>query len=245
MEDERKFKAVIDNYAENHKKYGYGYKSLEMPSDRRTIRYYELIKNFSFFCNKDEEFTLLDVGCGYGDIIGYLDRIGLKNYQYYGIDACESFVEYDKEKFNGRDNIHFILMDYYKKKDIPCEYDYAVSSQNFNHPLTDGEDNLELIQDIIGRVYDRSSRGVSFNFVTDKVEFKNSDVAYHSIEDIIRFAYSKTNSVILDNTCMPFEATCVMLKDKATDGLVFDMFHKKHQHEFEDRTFVVVSKAIL
>lgn len=244
MEDYEKFQAIINNFAENHKKYGYGYTSLEMPSDRRAIRYHELVKDFTFFTDKDERFTILDLGCGYGDIISYLEYIGCNDYEYYGVDACAPFIEWDKKQFIGRDNLHFMLMDYYKQNKFPFEFDYAVSSQNFNQIMTDGSNNMELIQDVIGRAFDQCRKGVSFNFVTDRVQFKKHDVAYHSIMDIIMFAYSKTNSVILDNACMPFEATCVMLKDKATDGLAFDMFRKKHIKEFEDGIFMVIPKKI-
>lgn len=242
MEDLAKFQAVIDNYAENHQRYGYGVMSLEMPSDRRTIRYFELVKNFPFFSEVNERFSILDVGCGYGDIIGYLDCLGCSDYIYYGIDACDEFIKYDKEKYKHKDNVHFLLMDYYREKSIPFDFDYAVSSQTFNQPMTDGENNLELVQDIVGRTFDQCRIGCSFNFVTDRVQFKKQNVAYHSVEDIIRLAYSKTNSVVLDNSCMPFEATCTMLKDKATDGLVYDGFRKKHAEQFDNGTFVVINK---
>ncbi len=44
-----RFKNRIEQYEIDFRKYGYDPKSLAMPSDRRSIRYHELIKHFTFF----------------------------------------------------------------------------------------------------------------------------------------------------------------------------------------------------
>lgn len=122
------------------------------------------------------------------------------------------------------------------------EFDYAVSSQTFNDLYSDAENNMDVIIDSIGRLFRHASKGVSFNFVTDRVQFRNEGVAYHSPIEILDFAYSLTNSVILDNSCMPYECTCILLKDSASDSLVFDMFRDKHRKEFDEGIFVVKKK---
>ena len=44
-----KFDKRIRQYGDDFDKYGYDPLAMAMPSDRRTIRYEELIKNFSFY----------------------------------------------------------------------------------------------------------------------------------------------------------------------------------------------------
>ena len=48
-EENRRFEERTEKYRQNFKKYGYSEMSMDMPSDRRVIRYYELLKNFEFF----------------------------------------------------------------------------------------------------------------------------------------------------------------------------------------------------
>ena len=48
-ETNKRFEERTDRYRQNFKKYGYSEMSMDMPSDRRVIRYYELLKYFEFF----------------------------------------------------------------------------------------------------------------------------------------------------------------------------------------------------
>ena len=41
-ETNKRFEERTDRYRQNFKKYGYSEMSMDMPSDRRVIRYYEL-----------------------------------------------------------------------------------------------------------------------------------------------------------------------------------------------------------
>lgn len=89
-----RFDNRIKRYSLDFEKYGYDSKTMAMPSDRRTIRYEELIKNFTFYKNKDEQFTLFDAGCGFGDLVKYLDHIGCSRYKYIGVDVVDEFLKY-------------------------------------------------------------------------------------------------------------------------------------------------------
>ena len=232
--------AIIDNYSENHRQFGYGARALEMPSDRRTIRYYELLKNFPDYNNK-EKISIIDLGCGYGDLVDYLDYLEL-NYNYIGVDLCDSFLNFAKKKYAGRDNIIFVKRNFFENDYEEYEFDYAVSSQTFNSLYSNKENNMDVIQKTMKYAFLKCKKGIAFNFVTNKVEYKKKNVAYHSVEELVSFSYSLSNSIVLDNSCMPFEATICILKDKSTDGLILDSFHEKHVREFKNGVFNVIKK---
>ena len=236
-----KFEKRIDGYRQDFLKYGYSPLSLAMPSDRRTIRYYELIKNFSFYENKDEMFCILDAGCGFGDLSAYLNQ-KWDNCRYIGIDVVEEFVSTAKERYASK-NTEFHVMNYFSDE-LPVDliFDYAVLSQTFNDLYTIENDNFEIIRNVISKLFASCRKGVSFNFFTNKVQYKKENTAYHSPERILSMAYELSNAVVLDNSCMPYECTCSILKDRASDGMIFDMFREKHAIEFADGTFVVNRK---
>lgn len=237
-----KFENRMRLYKEAFAHYGYSEKSLEMPSDRRNIRYYELIKNFSFYGNNEtqEEFTLLDAGCGFGDINAYFDLVGLKKYRYIGLDVIDEFLKVAEERYLG-EGIFFIKRNFISEEIDDLSYDYAISSQTFNDPYIDAEDNnYEILFSAMKKLYLHCKKGISFNFVTDKGDCKKKDVAYHDPVKILEFAYTLSNNVILDNSCMPFEATCTIVKDAMIlRGKLFKSFQKRHIEEFRNGCFVV------
>lgn len=224
-------------YEEDYRKYGYSPLSLSMPSDRRAIRYHELVKNFPFFNNRDDNFTILDAGCGFGDLVLYLNYLECHNYSYIGVDVVESFIEEGEKRYGGGRDSKAKFYQYNFLVDVVenIEFDYAVSSQTFN------ESNLSVIKKFMSDMFYRSHKGISFNFVTDKVEFKKSGTVYHNPMEIMEYAYTITNCVIMDNACMPYECTCTMLKG-GTDGLVYDVFREKWANEFKNDVFVVKEK---
>ena len=237
-----RFNNRINKYTEDYLKYGYSPLSMAMLSDRRTIRYEELVKNFTFYKNRQERFTFFDAGCGFGDVIKYLDYLGCKNYTYIGVDAVKEFIEFARGGYSERRNISFSCLNYFEDDLNSFEFDYAISSQTFNDPYSEDENNIELIKEIVEKLYSKAKRGISFNFVTDKVQFMKEGVAYHSPEEILRFAYSLSNCVFMDNGCMPYECTCTILKDSAYDGLIYDTFREKNKEEFAKEIFVVKPK---
>ena len=83
--------------------------SLDMPSDCRVVRYYELLKNFALFQSPETEpiFTLCDAGCGFGDINGYLQKLGYRDYSYIGLDVMDEFME-EVKKHYGSDRIQYL-----------------------------------------------------------------------------------------------------------------------------------------
>ncbi len=49
-------------------------------------------------CIDDEEFSIVDAGCGFGDLYGYLEKQGIKCSSYVGLDLSPSMVKIAKKK---------------------------------------------------------------------------------------------------------------------------------------------------
>ena len=244
-ETNKRFEERTDRYRQNFKKYGYSEMSMDMPSDRRVIRYYELLKYFEFFQSPKTgpAFTLCDAGCGFGDINGYLQKLGFQDYSYIGLDVVDEFME-EGRKHYGSDRIRYLKRNFTTDDISDLEFDYAVSSQTFTIPYTEKPDNYETIFSSVEKLFKQCRKGVSFNFFTDKGQFQRPGTAYHDPVEILRFAYTLSTNVILDYSCFPYECTLTILKDNACseNGMIFDRFLRIHQHEFEDHTFVVKKK---
>lgn len=231
-------------YRDHYNKYGNSEKSILMPSDRRAIRYYELIKNFEFYLQllhgKQETFVLCDAGCGFGDINTYLPAIGLKEYQYIGLDVVDEFLNAGREKY-GSEKVLYQKRNFVMEDLSDLEFDYAISSQTFNICFSEKSHNYDVIFPAIKKLFFRCKKGVSFNFFTDRVQFQKKGTAYHDPSEILRFAYTLSNNIVLDNSCLPYECTLTILKDTETkeNGMIYDRFMRIHRKEFENGLFVV------
>lgn len=238
------FNERIQRYQKNFKAFGNSEITLDMPSDRRNIRYYELIKNFDFYINKDfsADFSICDAGCGFGDINQYLEREGYTNYQYLGLDVVPEFVEECRKNYTSPDR-RFLHRNFMEDSLLDIEFDYAVSSQAFTIAYSETQENYALIFKAVKNLFRQCRIGVSFNFFSDYVDFKKEGTAYHNPLKMLEFAYSLSRNVILDNSCLPYECTITIFKEtNAADGMVFDRFRRIHQKEFVEGIFVVKEK---
>lgn len=177
------FLEQTEKYRENYKKYGYSERSMFMPSDRRVIRYYELLKNFEFFQKRNfsEPVSICDAGCGFGDLNFYLRSLGMKDYSYIGLDVIEEFMQEGRNRY-GKDGVTYLNRNFITEDISDLHFDYAVSSQTFTLPYTGQVENYEVIYESVGKLFAQCNKGVSFNFFTDRGQFQKEGTAYHDPE---------------------------------------------------------------
>jgi SAM-dependent methyltransferase len=235
MSENEKFQKRTEEYRQDFYKYGYSPLSLSMPSDRRNIRYFELLKHFDL----SRKFVLLDAGCGFGDVNEYLKVIGVDDYQYIGLDVVDEFLNEGQKKYGG----YYIHRDFTKDSIDDLEMDYVILSQVFNARYSGLSDNYNVMFASVRRLFDRcSSQGVAFNFFTDQVDYMNATTAYHNPSKVLEFAYSLSRKVYLDNGCMPYECTVTIMKDETSEKGIFKSYMEQHDKEFKDGLFIVLDK---
>ena len=232
-----KFKEQTEKYRQNFHKYGYSEQSMFMPSDRRVIRYYELLKHFEFFQKKDFKVpvTICDAGCGFGDINHYLQMLGANQYHYIGLDVVKEFMEEGKARY-GNERVCYLERNFITDDLSDLQFDYAISSQTFTIPYTEENHNYKVIFHAINKLYTQCKRGVAFNFFTDQGDFQKPGTAYHNPAKLLEFAYTLSNNVVLDNSCFPYECTLTIIKDNlcGENAMIYDRFLRIHKKKFAD-----------
>ena len=89
---EYNFDPMINEYKKLFNENGVSPASLGCPKGRLNLRY----KNVSKYLNNSK--TLLDYGCGFGDLYGYLLSENL-SLTYYGIDVIDEFISQARIKY--------------------------------------------------------------------------------------------------------------------------------------------------
>jgi SAM-dependent methyltransferase len=105
-------------------------------------------------------FSINDYGCGYGALIGALDRLGVE-YSYSGYDVSAEMVAAARRAHAGRARCRFTSAD-----DL-TPADYSVASGIFNVRLRRRDDEWKAyLLDTLDRLASLSRRGFAFNVLT-------------------------------------------------------------------------------
>jgi SAM-dependent methyltransferase len=153
--------------------------------------------------------SILDFGCGLGDLLGFLRRaIGYRG-RYVGYDLSPEVVRTAQAKYDavGAD-ARFEVRDIFK--DPPVEdIDFTVICGTFNINFGD---NGVYIRRVLSALFPRCRQGLALNLMSTYVDFQDPGLYYADPEEI--FAYCKTelssavslrHDYILKSGGIPFE----------------------------------------
>lgn len=147
-------------YTDKISRFGDNYRGVDWNShESQIIRFEQLCKIIKI---KDKNFSINDLGCGYGALLDYLKEKYSK-FSYLGVDICQEMIMFGKQRHTTHDNAKFII-----SAEPESVADYGLASGIFNVRL--GRTNAEWFDFIISNleILDRTSRmGFSFNCLTN------------------------------------------------------------------------------
>lgn len=147
---------------------------------------------------------LLDVGCGLGDLYGYILSREIEC-DYTGIDLIGGMVEKACESFPQG---HFIHGDMFKQHIFPSNsFDVVFTSGIFNLNIGNNE---EFILQAIKILADTARETIVFNMLHYRSEDKEQQYYYHNPQDIavLLQEYSCTPQIIEDYQKNDFTVIC-------------------------------------
>ena len=195
---------TIEHYESQLKQYGYSPRTLGWKNGRHNLRYYILLSQWKFDGN-----TLLDFGCGFGDMYGFCTKNGYQ-VAYEGVDLSPQLIETGKGIYP---DAHLWSGDVLRDG-LSKQYDFIVSSGVHNLKIDDTWAFIKATFDFFDK---HSSLGFALNFLSNKVEY-TLDHTYHADPaQILDLAYQYSNRVVFRNDYMPFEFTLFVDKRKNFD----------------------------
>lgn len=196
---------TIKRYSERYREFGYSPKSLGWNKGKQDIRFEILTSLYN--CKGK---TILDIGCGFGDLNKTLAAHCADQYRYIGIDLVPDLLQEAGSRY-GSDTVHFVEGDFLEAK-FDESPDFAIASGIFNHKLQDAE-NYALIEATMIKAFDLCNDGFAFDFLSDKVDYTLEHTFHSSPEKILSIAYRLSKNVVLRNDYMPFEFSIFLFKD--------------------------------
>ncbi|MFA4966623.1 MAG: class I SAM-dependent methyltransferase [Candidatus Margulisiibacteriota bacterium] len=168
-----------------------------------------------FWCGDERnDFSILDVGCGFGDFYGYLKKAGYK-FQYAGYDIAPKIIESARKKYpEARFEVRDILDD---KK--PEKFDFVFCCGALNISFDNREAHLDFIRSMLLRMFELCNIGVGVNFLSSQAiyhlpddSFREPQYFYSKPEEIIGFVKGITNRFLLRHDYHPADFTVYLLK---------------------------------
>ncbi len=217
---------TIKRYKQNYNLYGYSPKSLGWDKGKQDIRFQILIDFFN--CRNK---SILDIGCGFGDINRVLTSLYPGEYEYLGIDLIEDFILEAETRYQ-HPNIKFELGDFLESK-FNRKFDIVLASGIFNHKMRN-TDQYGFINDVIKKAYSLSMEGLAFDFLSDKVDFRHEHTFHSCPSEILSIAYKYSRNIILRNDYFPFEFALNISKDDSF-SIEDTIFHSWKKNRTEQK----------
>lgn len=193
----------ISNYYDSKfVKYGSDLKTIGWSNkDDQQLRFSYLLKNINLK-NK----SILDVGCGFGDLSKFISKKTRSNFRYLGIDISRNIINYAKNN-NKKKNIIFKHSDLDSLRERRFDICVASGSLSYNH-----SHNKKFTEDYIKKMFQISKYAVCVNFLSDYSDFTVSKNAHYSPEKIFKFAKNLSSKVNLYHDYPLYEFTIQIYK---------------------------------
>jgi SAM-dependent methyltransferase len=191
-DDDRR--ALLVKYDDRLDRHGDSPLSLGWTRGKQGLRFRILLERIASI---DTPLTILDFGCGFGDLFGYLRRHH-PTWEYVGVDINPRLVAMGRTKFPGA------RLEVLDALDALPACDYVVASGVFSSRVTDNRAWLTETLEAFAR---RARVGVSANFVSAAAEVRYDDLFYWSVGDVAETVTSLSRRFSIDHSYMPFEFT--------------------------------------
>jgi 2-polyprenyl-3-methyl-5-hydroxy-6-metoxy-1,4-benzoquinol methylase len=200
---------TIEKYRRAYSQHGYSPTALGWDKGRQDIRFEVLL---SFFECRGK--SILDIGCGFGDLNRVLSQNIAEDYSYTGVDLVSELIDEGRHQYP-QEHIRFINSDFLEYQ-FTQTFDIVVASGIFNHKFENGGNDL-FIEMVLNKAWSICKEGFAFDFLSDKVDYRYSHTHHSSPEQILGLSYELSRNVSLKNDYMPFEFCICVGKDDSFD----------------------------
>ena len=191
--------AVQDRYRKRWHEFGYDCRTLGWNKDCQWVRFEALLEGV----RPGEMRSILDVGCGFGDLLGFLRHRGWEG-RYTGIDLMEEFTDAARVLYKNDPAASFISGDL---QTLPANFksDAAVAIGIFNHRVEQG--NLTFVKETIGTMWNSTTRLVVCDFLSNSADagHRQDHLYYADPAEMHQLAAQYSRRTMIHHAYMPFE----------------------------------------
>lgn len=189
-----------DSYKKSYEKYKGGIQSLQWLSYASAAkRFKQLVGDFSL-----DGKTILDVGCGFGDLIPFISNHA-QTFTYTGVDLVDEFVQESRKRYPEHS---FEVLDFFSNP-VTVRYDVVFCCGALNSAM----DSVDIRKEKISRLFDSAREVLAFNMAGGiDVVNESKKIYYANSQEILNYCMSITPKVIFKQHYHTKDFTIIMFK---------------------------------
>lgn len=196
----------IDIYNKAADKHGTSSKAVLMDDPQtQYFRFSQLVKSLDF---DDRRKTLLDIGCGNGELYKFLNFLGFRG-QYVGYDINEKLLAQARSRFTNIDVHNKDIM----SAEMTQHFDYVVLSGLFN--VNVGQ-STTWVHDFLKKMFSLCDGVMAFNMISTHVTFREETMFYMNPAEVLTFCIENLSKrTTLAHHNLPYNYTVTVFKDES------------------------------
>ena len=183
-------------YRARLKQFGADPRTLGWNKGRQRVRFAAGLESL----REDDFGSVLDVGCGFGDLYAYLVERNWAG-SYLGVDITPELIS-EARRLYENEGARFLCQDI-RTEPPDTQYDLAISIGVFNHRLESG--NLSFFESMLEIMWQSSKKVVVVDFLSDAAEIRRDELFYADPRVIYEIASKFSRRIVIDHGYMPFE----------------------------------------
>ena len=147
--------------------------------------------------------SVLDIGCGFGDLKGFCDEMELALLRYIGWDINGDLIKVAKARYS---NAELKVFDLLNTSGVAAIAQIGVMLGLLNFNLRDTYDNVEYSKRMISNAFEAVTECLVVDFLSiyRTLDYPSEDfVFYHDPSEMLAFALTLTPNVSLHHDYMP------------------------------------------
>ncbi len=190
--------ATQERYRKRWQEFGYDPRTLGWNKDCQWVRFEAAFDGI----RPDEQESVLDLGCGFGDLLGFLRARGWQG-RYTGVDLVDELIGEARRRHAGDPGASFVSGDL-ESVALTHRHDMAGAIGIFNHRISD---NLRFVRETIDRMWNATDKVVVCDFLSNTADpdRRQDNLYYADAGDLYALAAERSRRVMVHHAYMPFE----------------------------------------
>ena len=218
---------MFDRYTQRISKFGHGAAALGEPRERQAF-YFDFLSKVDGLGSSD---SIIDIGCGYGDLGSYLRSCGWRG-EYVGVDINPQLIEEGRKRYG--DDAHLIVADI-QETPLQRVADWCFCCAALTS-ATEGLPFVEHLESMLQLMWASSRKGLVFNLLSPLADYTNPIHARPSFDEVLNVITRLTSRFTIRHDYMPYEYAVYAYKDNAIDpGPLIFTVHRTHLAQVTER----------
>jgi len=184
---------IVKTYSDRLGKYGDSPRTLGWDKDRVRLRLEVLCSRWDL-----RGASVLDFGCGFGDLWGLLTVKAVAGVRYIGVDINPALLEVARRRYPRGEFRTLNLLE----KSLGERVDYVFASGVFNDRIGDNRAFTARSFEVFNEL---ARRGFAANFLSGMAQVQYPHAHYTEPAEALNLCYRYSKNVVLRNDYMPFE----------------------------------------